>query len=69
MGVVITVLGFLEAYKWAAGGGLITAIAPWIMGFSGIGAALWCCLILGGLALILAGYRGFLAGEPKAINV
>lgn len=69
MGAVIIVMGFLEAYKWAAGGGLVTMVAPWILGFSGIGAALWCSLILGGLVLILAGYRGFFFVETKAINV
>lgn len=68
MGVVIAVLGYLKAYKWAAGMGVVTFVAPWILGFSGIGAALWSCLIVGGLVAILAGYSGFLAEDSGSVQ-
>lgn len=69
IGAIITILGFIQSYKWAAGVGVLTLIAPWILGFSGISAALWSCLILGGLVVILTGYRGFLSGQPNTENI
>jgi hypothetical protein len=64
MGVVIVALGFMQSYKWAAIAGVVTFFAPWVLGFNGIGAALWTCLIVGGVVAIMDGYRGFFLVRP-----
>ena len=59
----------MQNYKWAAIAGVVTFVAPWLLGFSGIAAALWSCLIVGAVVAILAGYRGFFSEEAKSGNV
>jgi len=66
MGIVIAVLGFMNAHKWLTAAGMLTILAPFILGFSGVGAALWICLIFGILITLIDGYRGFFSGEAKS---
>ena len=65
MGVALVVLGYLKNYKWAAVTGLVTLVAPWLLGFSTIGAALWNCTITGGVIMIADGYYGFFLEKGK----
>jgi hypothetical protein len=59
IGALIAFLGFKRSYKWDAGAGVITIIAPWVLGFSSIHPALGMCLAAGIVVTILAGYLGF----------
>lgn len=68
LGAVLFVLSAVEAYQkgevmweyWLAGlVGLVAIIAPFVLGFSTLTAALWSMIVLGGLALILSGYEIF----------
>ncbi len=45
--------------------GVLTAVAPFVLGFSGISSALWSCIFLGGLAAILAIYQSFFSEKAK----
>ena len=40
MGMMLASLSYMKNLKWAAVAGLITLVAPWLLGFSGISAAL-----------------------------
>jgi hypothetical protein len=68
LGAVLFLLSAVEAYQkgrvmweyWTAGlVGLLAIIAPFVLGFSTLTAALWSMIVLGGLALIVSGYEVF----------
>lgn len=70
LGAVVAVVSLLEGWLknvskweyWVAGlAGLLAVIAPFVLGFSALSAALWTCVILGALVAILAGYEVFRA--------
>lgn len=72
LGAVLFVLSAVEAYQqgkvmweyWVAGlAGLLAIIAPFVLGFSTLTAALWTLIVLGGLALIVSGYEVFVRRE------
>lgn len=51
---------------WVAGIlGILTFIAPWVLGFSGNATALWASLVLGAAIAILAGIKVFTPGEQQ----
>lgn len=49
---------------WVAGiAGIVAILAPFVLGFSAVSAALWTNIILGGIVAVLAGYQVF--GNPN----
>ena len=64
IGVVLAALGSLQNFRWAAVAGLVTFVAPWLFGFSGVSAAWWTCRAIGGVIAIADGYQGFFK-EPE----
>jgi hypothetical protein len=66
MGVVIAVLGFVEAYKWLTLAGLVTLVAPFVLRFSGIGAALQTCVLMGVLVANLNVCQCFFSEGAKS---
>lgn len=68
LGVFLFLLSVVEAYQkgqamweyWLAGlVGLVAILAPFVLGFSTLTAAMWSMIILGGLALVVSGYKVF----------
>ncbi|HBY96727.1 MAG: SPW repeat protein [Ardenticatenaceae bacterium] len=57
-----------DAATWEYGvvviAGLLAVIAPFVLGFSAVGVAVWSSIILGAAAAFLAGYR--LLAQPQA---
>jgi hypothetical protein len=50
---------------WVVGiAGVFAVIAPFVFGFNTLSIALWTLVILGTLAVILAGYAVFFAEQP-----
>ncbi len=45
---------------------VITFVSPFILGFSGVTAALWSCLVVGAVITILAGYEAWFSEEAKS---
>ncbi len=66
MGIILPVLGYLKAYKWATAAGVILLVAPFILGFNGVDAAMWTCLVVGAVVTLLAGYQGFFSEEAES---
>ncbi len=66
MGVMLAVLGYLKAYRWATAAGGILLVAPFVLGFNEVGAALWTCLVVGAVVTLLAGYQGFFSEEAES---
>ncbi len=46
-------------------GGLIVLVVPWLLGFSSISAALWNCLVIGGVLAIGNGYMAYSQGGTQ----
>jgi len=66
LGAILFVLAAVEAYQkdkvmweyWTAGlVGILAIAAPFVLGFSALTAALWSLIILGGLAILVSGYK------------
>jgi hypothetical protein len=71
LGAVVLAASLFEAWDkarweyWVAGAaGVLAVIAPFVLGFSAVTAALWASLILGVIIVLLAGYE-VLAVRPK----
>jgi hypothetical protein len=71
LGVVVAGVSLFEAWDkarweyWVAGAaGVLAVLAPFVLGFTAVTAALWASLILGAIIVILAGYEVF-AVRPK----
>ncbi len=72
-GVVIAVMAiaalvqFAEWEEWVAlAAGVLVVIAPWTLGFAGIGYALWACVILGIVAALASMSEIWTAHRPPA---
>ncbi|MEZ4711038.1 MAG: SPW repeat protein [Caldilineaceae bacterium] len=73
LGLVVLVASVFEALDeskakwewWVAGiAGLIAVLAPFVLGFSTMTAALWTMIILGIVVLAAAGYEVFFVQQP-----
>jgi uncharacterized membrane protein HdeD (DUF308 family) len=73
-GVVIFLMGvaalaqFAEWEEWAALiVGALVVIAPWVLGFAAIHAAMWSCVVLGVIVVLSSISEIWAAHHPTAI--
>ncbi|MCB0113222.1 MAG: SPW repeat protein [Caldilineaceae bacterium] len=72
LGALLFLLSAVEAWQqgkaaweyWTIGVvGLVAIAAPFVLGFNALNIAMWTFIVLGGLALLLAGYQVFTRGQ------
>lgn len=73
LGIVVAVVSIWEAMDvkhakwewWVVGiAGVLAVLAPFVFGFNTLTMALWTFVVLGFLAVILAGYEVFFVEQP-----
>ena len=73
LGIVVGVVSIYEAMDaqhakwewWVVGiAGLLAVLAPFVFGFNTLTMALWTLVILGIVAVVLAGYEVFFVEQP-----
>ncbi|MCB0112028.1 MAG: SPW repeat protein [Caldilineaceae bacterium] len=73
LGAVVAVVSIYEGMDakhakwewWVVGiAGVVAVLAPFVFGFNTLTMALWTLVVLGILAVILAGYEVFFAEQP-----